>query len=106
MFCIIYLLTVIYKEYKMGNFLNNFLNNSKIRLPIILAIISFFLVILYIIFTKDFLNFDVILFYFVSNIIPLYFLNKDNFEAAELDYIIPSISSVFVILYILFSIFK
>ena len=86
--------------------MNNFFNNSKIRLPIVLAIFSFFSVILYIIFTKDFLNFDVILFYFISTILPLYFLNKENFEAAELDYIIPSISSVFVIVYILFSIIK
>lgn len=86
--------------------MNNFFNNSKIRLPIVLAIFSFLSVILYIIFTKDFLNFDVILFYFISTILPLYFLNKENFEAVELDYIIPSISSVFVIVYILFSIIK
>lgn len=86
--------------------MNKIFNNSKIRLPIVLAIFSFLSVILYIIFTKDFLNFDVILFYFISIIIPLYFLNKDNFEAAKFDYIIPSISSVFVIIYILYSIIK
>ena len=90
----------------MNRFFNKLTDDTKIRIPFILAIFSFIFVIINILFSNEFFNFDFIVFYAIGVALPFFLILDNDVESMELDYIIPSISSLFIIIYTSFSLLQ
>lgn len=90
----------------MNNFFNKLSNDTKIRIPSILAIIAFIFVIINILFSKEFFNFNFIIVYSIGVALPFLLILDNDIESMEIDYLIPSISSLFIIIYTSFSLFQ
>lgn len=89
----------------MNNLINKFKQNRDIIFTIILSIISLIFIGGYMVFQKGITDLSIVLCYIIAIVLPMYnILNKnDDVEDNNIDYLIASISSVAIIIYIIFS---
>ena len=90
----------------MNNFINKFKQNKDTIFIITLSIISLIFIGGYMVFQKGITDLSIVLCYIIAIVLPVYnILNKNDDDAEDnnVDYLIASISSVAIIIYIIFS---
>ena len=89
----------------MNNFINKFKQNKDTIFIVMLSMLSLVFIGGYMFLKKGLTDLSIVLCYIIAIVLPMYNIlnNKNTEDDDKIDYIIASISSIFIIVYTIFS---